>query len=58
MQATDLGVALPPLCSCHSGASPFDPQYTSKCTRNCGLFGRPDLHQQLLTRLLQTEGVI
>lgn len=58
LQAKDMGIELPPLCSCTSGVSPFNPDFVTHCTRNCGLYMRRDLHEVLLNRLLQVHNVI
>mmetsp|Transcript_2263 Transcript_2263/g.5087 ORF Transcript_2263/g.5087 Transcript_2263/m.5087 type:complete len:431 (-) Transcript_2263:3805-5097(-) len=50
--------ACPPLCSCGSGASPFSATYTTRCACNCPLYFRPDLHEALLNRVLQSTDVI
>ncbi|KAL6748507.1 hypothetical protein V8C86DRAFT_2876188 [Haematococcus lacustris] len=57
-KASHMRVQLPPLCACNSGASCYDPHYTTRCTRNCQLYARPDAHAALLTQLLRVADVI
>lgn len=58
VQVRELGLSLPPLCSCNSGVGVLDTRYVWACCRNCELYGRPERYEQLLTAMLRTYDVI
>ncbi|QDZ21494.1 hypothetical protein HOP50_05g40200 [Chloropicon primus] len=51
----ELGLQVPPICSCHNTASPLDPMYTYFCANNCPLFRNEDQQLYLLRAYLSAH---
>ncbi|GFR43757.1 hypothetical protein Agub_g4869 [Astrephomene gubernaculifera] len=56
----DLGgkLVLPRLCACPNSANPCDPNYVTKCARNCPLYMQPARYEALFTAMLRAADVI
>eukprot|EP00873_Tetraselmis_striata_P005344 jgi/Tetstr1/425608/TSEL_016029.t1 len=56
-RAAELGVKLPPLCTCHT-LPPLDPNYVLACSRNCPLYHNAAAWQGLVRSMLGTYGLL